>query len=278
MKSSYLVCEEREIHYTEWGEGHDEVIVAWHGLARTGRDMDDIAAYLARRWRVVCPDTIGRGLSQWSPQPEREYCLDFYARLAVALLEKLEIRECHWIGTSMGGALGIRLAAGALKGRIRRLVLNDIGPQLGAAAVERIRTYAGSPPQFDRVSELEQYFRTIYRPYGWLSEEQWRRLTETSTRRTAEGKVTAHYDPKMALQFVHHPRDYDQWEAYDAIDVPTLCLRGETSDLLLPETADEMRRRGPRAVVVTIAGCGHAPALNVPDQFGLVERFLSAAR
>ena len=278
MKSSYLVCEEREIHYTEWGEGHDEVIVAWHGLARTGRDMDDIAAYLARRWRVVCPDTIGRGLSQWSPQPEREYCLDFYARLAVALLEKLEIRECHWIGTSMGGALGIRLAAGALKGRIRRLVLNDIGPQLGAAAVERIRTYAGSPPQFDRVSELEQYFRTIYRPYGWLSDEQWRRLTETSTRRTAEGKVTAHYDPKMALQFVHHPRDYDQWEAYDAIDVPTLCLRGETSDLLLPETADEMRRRGPRAVVVTIAGCGHAPALNVPDQFGLVERFLSAAR
>jgi pimeloyl-ACP methyl ester carboxylesterase len=275
MKSSYLVCEEREIHYTEWGEGHDEVIVAWHGLARTGRDMDDIAAHLARRWRVVCPDTIGRGLSQWSPQPEREYCLDFYARLAVALLEKLEIRECHWIGTSMGGALGIRLAAGALKGRIRRLVLNDIGPQLGAAAVERIRTYAGGPSQFDRVSELEQYFRTIYRPYGWLSEEQWRRLTETSTRRTAEGKLTPHYDPKMALQFVHHPRDYDQWEAYDAIDVPTLCLRGETSDLLLPETADEMRRRGPRAVIVTIAGCGHAPALNVPDQFALVERFLN---
>jgi pimeloyl-ACP methyl ester carboxylesterase len=278
MKSNYLVCEEREIHYTEWGEDHDEVIIAWHGLARTGRDMDDIAAHLSRRFRVICPDTIGRGLSQWSPQPEREYCLDFYARLAGTLLEKLEINECHWLGTSMGGALGIRLAAGALKGRIRRLVLNDIGPQLGAAAVERIRSYAGSPSQFDRVSELEQYFRTIYRPYGRLSDEQWRRLTETSTRRTAEGKVTPHYDPKMALQFVHHPRDYDQWEAYDAIEVPTLCLRGETSDLLLPETADEMRRRGPRAVVVTIAGCGHAPALNVPDQFGLVERFLSAAR
>jgi pimeloyl-ACP methyl ester carboxylesterase len=278
MKSHYVVCEEREIHYTEWGEDHDEVVIAWHGLARTGRDMDDIAAHLSRRFRIICPDTIGRGLSQWSPQPEREYCLDFYARLAGTLLEKLGINECHWLGTSMGGALGIRLAAGALKGRIRRLVLNDIGPQLGAAALERIRSYAGSPSQFDRVSELEQYFRTIYRPYGRLSDEQWRRLTETSTRRTAEGKVTPHYDPKMALQFVHHPRDYDQWEAYDAIEVPTLCLRGETSDLLLPETADEMRRRGPRAVVVTIAGCGHAPALNVPDQFGLVERFLSAAR
>jgi pimeloyl-ACP methyl ester carboxylesterase len=179
------------------------------------------------------------------------------------------------LGTSMGGALGIRLAAGALKGRIRRLVLNDIGPELGAAALERIRAYAGNPAQFERVSELEQYFRTIYRPYGWLSDEQWRRLTETSTRRTAQGRVTPHYDPKMALQFEHYPDDYDQWDAYDAIDVPTLCLRGESSDLLLAETAEAMRRRGPRAVVVTIAGCGHAPALNVPDQMQLIERFLN---
>jgi len=274
MKSNYLVCEGREIHYTEWGAGNAAAVIAWHGLARTARDMDDMAAHLARRFRVICPDTIGRGLSQWSPQPEREYCLDFYARLAVTLLEKLQIDECHWLGTSMGGALGIRLAAGALKGRIRRLILNDIGPQLGPAAVERIRSYAGSPSQFDRVSELEQYFRTIYRPYGWLSDEQWRRLTETSARRTPEGRVTPHYDPKMVLQFTHYPRDYDQWEAYDALDIPVLCLRGESSDLLLPETADAMRSRGPRSVVVTIPGCGHAPALNVPEQFALVERFL----
>ena len=272
MKSKYLTCEGRELHYTEWGAGPDTVI-AWHGLARTGRDMDDIAAHLAPRYRVICPDTIGRGLSQWSPQPEREYCLDFYARLALSLVDQLGLDRFYWLGTSMGGALGIRLAAGALRGRIRRLVLNDIGPQLGASAVERIRTYAGKPAQFDRVSELEQYFRTIYQPYGWLSDEQWRRLTETSTRRTAEGRVTPHYDPNMALQFEHHPRDYDQWETYDAIDVPTLCLRGESSDLLLADTAEEMRRRGPRAVVVTIAGCGHAPALNVPEQFQLVERF-----
>lgn len=274
MKSKYLSCEGRELHYTEWGSGA-ETVVAWHGLARTGRDMDDIAAHLASRFRVICPDTIGRGLSQWSPAPEREYCLDFYARLAVSLVDQLGLERFYWLGTSMGGALGIRLAAGALRGRIRRLVLNDIGPQLGAAAVERIRAYAGKPAQFERVSELEQYFRTIYRPYGWLSDEQWRRLTETSARRTAEGRVTPHYDPNMVLQFEHHPRDYDQWEAYDAIDVPTLCLRGETSDLLLADTAEEMRRRGPRAVVVTIPGCGHAPALNVPEQFQLVERFFN---
>ena len=273
--SRYLVCEGREIHYTEWGAGNAATVIAWHGLARTGRDMDEIAAHLSSRYRVICPDTIGRGLSQWSPLPEKEYCLDFYARLGVSLLDQLGIREAHWLGTSMGGAIGIRLAAGALKGRIRRLVVNDIGPKLGEAAVERIRSYAGNPAQFDRIGELEQYFRTVYKPYGWLSDEQWRRLTESSARRTAEGKVTPHYDPKMVMQFTHHPGDYDLWEAWDAIDVPTLCLRGETSDLLPPEVAEAMRSRGPRAVVVTIPGCGHAPALNVPDQIALVERFLN---
>jgi pimeloyl-ACP methyl ester carboxylesterase len=273
--SHYLVCEGREIHYTLWGAEHAATVVAWHGLARTGRDMDDIAAHLASRYRVICPDTIGRGLSQWSPAPEKEYCLDFYGRIAVSLADQLGLDEFAWLGTSMGGAIGIHLAAGALKGRIRRLILNDIGPKLGEAAVERIRSYAGNPAQFDRVGELEHYFRTVYKPYGWLSDAQWRRLTETSVRRTAEGKVTPHYDPKMVMQFTHHPGDYDQWEAWDAIDVPTLCLRGETSDLLLPEVAEAMRSRGPRAVVVTIPGCGHAPALNVPDQFALVERFLA---
>jgi pimeloyl-ACP methyl ester carboxylesterase len=275
MNSRYAVCEGRELHYMEWGSEQRETVIAWHGLARTGRDMDDIAAHLAQRFRVICPDTIGRGLSEWSPLPEKEYCLAFYAKLAAALFDRLGIDQAYWLGTSMGGAIGLHAAAGALKGRIRRLVLNDIGPQLGAAAVERIRAYAGDPPQFGRLSELEEYFRGIYRPYGWLSDEQWRRLTETSARRTDAGKFTPHYDPKMVLQFTHHPRDYDQWEAYDALDVPTLCLRGENSDLLLPETAEAMRSRGPRAVVVTIPGCGHAPALNVPEQFALVERFLN---
>lgn len=272
--SRYAVLEGREIHYTEWGAQHSETVIAWHGLARTGRDMDELAARLSTRYRVVCPDTIGRGLSEWSPHPEHEYCLEFYGRLAAALVDRIGIGETHWVGTSMGGALGIHLAAGRLRGRIRRLVLNDIGPRLGEAAVTRIRAYAGNPAQFARISELEQYFRTIYSPYGWLSDEQWRRLAETSMRRLADGQVTPHYDPRMVLQFEYHPRDYDQWDAWDSIALPVLCLRGEHSDLLLPETAEEMRQRGPRAVVVTISGCGHAPALNVPDQLNLIERFL----
>ncbi|MBL8304290.1 MAG: alpha/beta hydrolase [Ideonella sp.] len=276
--SHYLVCEGRELHYTEWGAAlgpQAETVIAWHGLARTCRDMDDIAEHLAQRFRVICPDTIGRGLSEWSPAPETEYCLAFYVKLAVSLVDQLGLGRFHWLGTSMGGAIGTLAAAGALHGRITRLVLNDNGPQLAAPAIERIRSYAGQPAAFATVGELERYFRTVYQPYGWLSDAQWRRLTETSVRRLPDGRVTPHYDPAMVMQFTHHPRDYDQWDAWDTLDIPVLCLRGEHSDLLLAETAEAMRQRGPRAVVATIAGCGHAPALNTPAQFALVERFLA---
>ncbi len=271
--SHYLTLLGREIHFTEWGSQHAETVVAWHGLARTGRDMDEIARHLSRRWRVICPDTLGRGLSQWSPAPRTEYTLAFYVELAVALVERLGLERCQWLGTSMGGAIGTLAAAGPLRGRIQRLVLNDNGPSLARAAIDRIRSYAGSPPSFATVGELEAYFRTVYKPYGWLSDEQWRRLTETSVRRLPDGRVTPHYDPAMVQQFIHHPDDYELWPAWDSLDLPVLCLRGADSDLLLRETADAMRQRGPRAVVVEIAGCGHAPALNTPEQFGIVERF-----
>ena len=274
--SRYLRCAGRELHFTEWGAQHRETVIAWHGLARTGRDMDDIAAHLAQRYRVICPDTIGRGLSEWSSEPEREYCNAFYVRLALALVDTLQIERFHWLGTSMGGAIGVLGAATGLRGRMRRLVVNDSGPQIAQAAVERIRSYAGNPESFATVTELERYFRTVYRPYGAMSDAQWRRLTETSTRRLPDGRVTPHYDPKMVMQFTHHEDDYALWDAWDSLDIPVLCLRGEHSDLLLADTAEQMRQRGPRAVVATIAGCGHAPSLNTPEQFALIERFLAA--
>jgi pimeloyl-ACP methyl ester carboxylesterase len=260
----------------EWGAGNTDTVIAWHGLARTGRDMDELAAHLATRYRVICPDTIGRGLSQWSPQPEQEYCLAFYAKLAVALAAALDIGDMHWVGTSMGGALGIKLAAGAFAKRIKRLVLNDIGPEIAEAATNRIRSYAGNPPEFDTVGELEKYFRTVYKPYGWLSDAQWRRLTESSTRRRENGKVSPHYDPKMVLQFTLHPGDYKLWDDWERITAPTLVLRGADSDLLLPAVAQQMTQRGPKAKLAEIAGCGHAPALNVPEQLELVSGFLAA--
>jgi pimeloyl-ACP methyl ester carboxylesterase len=276
VASRYLACAGRELHFMEWGERDAPALVAWHGLARTGRDMDDIAAHLAARGRrVLCPDTIGRGLSQWSPEPAREYCLAFYAELARAFVDALGLERVAWLGTSMGGSIGTVAAATTLAGRITRLVLNDNGPSLAPAAIERIRSYAGNPAAFATVTELEQYFRTVYRPFGWLSDAQWRRLAETSTRRLPDGRVTPHYDPAMVMQFTHHDNDYERWAEWDALDIPVLCLRGADSDLLLRETTEQMRVRGPRAVVVEIEGCGHAPALNTPQQIELVERFLA---
>jgi len=281
--SHYVRCAGREIHYTEWGAGQARTVIAWHGLARTGRDMDELAGHLsAQGYRVICPDTIGRGLSQWSPQPQQEYKLAFYARLAADLFEQLDIASAHWVGTSMGGAIGTVCAAGLLqpqlKARIRSLVLNDNAPQLADAAIARIRAYAGNPPAFETVCELEAFFRQAYKPFGWLSDAQWRRLTETSTRRLPDGRVTPHYDPAMVQQFVHHPDDYLLWGHYDQIDIPMLLLRGAESDLVLPETVERMRTRGPgsqgRLQVIEVPGCGHAPALNVPEQLDSVTDFI----
>lgn len=281
--SNYATCAGREIHFTEWGAQHHPAVIAWHGLARTGRDMDELAEHLqARGFRVICPDTLGRGLSQWSPDPTNEYTLEFYARIAADLFEHLGIEAAHWVGTSMGGAIGAVCAAGIfqpqLKARIRSLVLNDNAPRLADAALQRIRSYAGSPPAFDTMAQLEAFFRQVYQPFGWLSDQQWRRLAETSMRRLPDGRVTPHYDPAMVRQFIDHPRDYDLWQHYDQLRIPVLMLRGAESDLVLRDATEEMLRRGPGALgltrVVEIAGVGHAPALNVPDQLELVASFI----
>ena len=283
--SHYIRCADLEIHCTDWGRADKGTVIAWHGLARTGRDMDEMAAHLsARGWRVVCPDTVGRGLSQWSRRPDEEYCLHFYARLARELLDALGLQTVHWVGTSMGGAIGTLCAGGlaepALQGRVRSLVLNDNAPELAQAAIERIRSYAGQPPAFDTVSELEAFFRQVYKPYGWLSDAQWRRLTETSTRRLPDGRVTPHYDPAMVRQFIVHPDDYRIWEHYDAIACPVLLLRGVDSDLVSPETVGRMQQRGPgtrgQLQTIEVPGCGHAPALNVPQHLNWVTDFIES--
>ena len=272
--SHYLSCHQRELHYQRWGKDGQPAVILWHGLARTGRDFDDLAAELARDYLVIVPDTIGRGLSQWSPDPLNEYCLTFYVKLATALVDQLGPQTLRWVGTSMGGAIGTLAAATTLRGRITHLLLNDNGPELAEAALQRIRSYAGSPASFATVSELEAYFRQIYQPYGWLSDAQWKRLTESSVRRLPDGRVTPHYDPNMVMQFTHHDNDYLRWDAYDSLSCKTLVLRGEHSDLLLPDVAEAMTQRGPRAQLITIAGCGHAPALNVPDHYAIVQDFL----
>lgn len=283
--SRYANCAGYEIHYMDWPPVGEPVatVIAWHGLARTGRDMDALAQFLAGQgYRVICPDTLGRGLSQWSRAPQEEYNLRFYARLARELMDALGLEQVHWVGTSMGGAIGTVCASGlfepALRQRILTLTLNDNAPELADAALARIRAYAGQPPVFATVAELEAFFRTAYKPYGWLSEAEWRKLTETSTRRTDDGRVTPHYDPAMIQQFTAHDNDYLIWEHYDALALPVLLLRGVESDLVLRPVAERMQQRGPGAqgllTWLEVEGCGHAPALNVPAHFEAVFRHL----
>jgi pimeloyl-ACP methyl ester carboxylesterase len=283
--SNYITCAGLEIHYTDWGKANHGTVIAWHGLARTGRDMDELAAHLSvQGWRVICPDTVGRGFSEWSSAPEQEYCLAFYARIARELMDGLQLRAVHWVGTSMGGAIGTLCAAGlvepTLNHRILSLTLNDSAPELAQVAIERIKSYAGKPPTFDTVTELESFLRQAYKPYGWLSDAQWRRLTETSTRRLPNGRVTTHYDPAMVTQFTTHPNDYRIWDHYDALKLPVLIMRGEQSDLVLPKTVNEMKNRGPGILgllkCIEVPDCGHAPALNVAQQLEHVTTFIDS--
>lgn len=274
--SHYIQAEGYEIHVTEWGVDNPQAVLMWHGLARTGRDFDFLAKELSQHYRVLCPDTLGRGLSQWSKNPDEEYCFEFYEKIALKVCETFGLYLFDYVGTSMGGALGIKLASGSLKGNINHLVINDIAPQVAENAVERILTYAGNPPTFDTMVELEDYLRTVYAPYGYITDEQWRLMTETSYRRLENGQITTHYDPNMVRQFVAHPHDYDQWDRWEDIECPTLVLRGADSDLLLPEWAERMSQTGPMAQVIEIEGCGHAPALNKTYQTQLVANFLKS--
>lgn len=273
--SRYFDCAGYEIHVSEWGELGNPAVVMWHGLARTGRDFDDIASYLAAHYRVVCPDTIGRGLSQWAKDRERDYCFEVYCEIAVALLDQLGIDRLRWVGTSMGGLIGVKLAAEALKDRISHLVINDIGPELPKAAADRIASYAGDPLSFPSFGEFEAWIRTIYQPFGEHDDATWKLLAETGCRRTGDGRVTVHYDPRIVTQFTTHKSDLDLWEIYDAVACPTLLLRGANSDVLPKETAEAMTRRGPKAELVEFADVGHAPVLNNEAQRALVAGFLA---
>ena len=269
----FLTCQNLEIHYTEWGEPDAPVVICWHGLTRTGRDFDELAAALAKRYRVICPDTPGRGLSQWSDDPLQQYIVPFYAQIALDLANQLGIEQFKWVGTSMGGLIGMVVAALAPE-RVQKLVLNDVGPEVPVAAVERIRTYAGSQPSFNSVSELEAWLRQVYIPFGENTDAFWRRMAMTSARRTAEGKVTLHYDVRLVMPFENYTGDATFWPFWPSLACPILVIRGELSDLLLPAQVERMLAENAYVQAVVIPKVGHAPALAVPEQIKIVSDFL----
>lgn len=274
-RSAYVQAAGFEIHVTEWGDPGRPPLVMWHGLARTGRDFDEAASALSDTYFVICPDTLGRGLSAWAKRAEVDYSYRSFGDIALGLLDHYGIGRTRWVGTSMGGLIGITLAADRMKDRITRLVVNDIGPDIPAAGAERIAAYVGSPPVYDTVAELEAWLRRNYAPFGDNTDAFWRRMTDTSVRRTDDGRVTVHYDPQIASQFTHHKADLDVWDKYDAVTAPMLLIRGVASDVLAAATAEAMTRRGPRPRLVTIDGCGHAPTLASEAQIGLLRTFLA---
>ena len=263
--------------YTEWGDpANGKVLVCVHGLARCARDFDTLARALAQDYRVVCPDVPGRGLSAWLKNP-MEYQVQTYVADMVTLLARVDADCVHWVGTSMGGMIGMALAS-LPDTPVQKLVLNDVGPVIAAVSLARIGQYLGMAPQFPDFATAVQYIRAVSATFGAHSDAEWATLTEHVTRRQADGSYRMHYDPAIAVPFsaTKTDQDIELWSYYDAIRCPTLVLRGAQSDLLERETVQEMARRGPRAKSVEIAGVGHAPTLMHVDQVAIVRDFLLA--
>ncbi len=286
---NYISCPDaaggHRMAYWQWGPAQARhVVVCVHGLSRQGRDFDVLAQALCARapnLGVVCPDVVGRGRSDWLQDPQG-YQIPAYAADMLLLLAQLQPETLDWVGTSMGGLIGLGLAGQPqLPWPIRKLVLNDVGPVLEWRALQRIGAYLGEPLRFDSVEQAADALRLISIGFGPHTREQWLALTRPMLKRTADGQAyTLHYDPAIAVPFRDlTPESSAQgeavlWQLYDAIRADTLLLRGAESDLLSLATAQAMTQRGPRARLVEFAGVGHAPMLVVPDQVQAVCDFL----
>ncbi|HZP93285.1 MAG TPA: alpha/beta hydrolase [Burkholderiales bacterium] len=263
------------VRYYEWGEADNpRVLICAHGLTRNGRDFDDLARALCSDFRVLCPDVVGRGRSDWLAHKE-DYGYPLYCSDMAALIARSGAETVCWVGTSMGGLIGMLLAAQP-NSPIRALVMNDIGPFIPKPSLVRLSEYVGKDPAFDSFDALEQYIRMVSAPFGPLTDAQWRHLTTTSATRHEDGKWRLIYDPAIGIAFQGQVDDVVLWPLWDRVRCPTLVLRGAESDLLLKDTAVEMTRRGPNAKLVEFAGIGHAPMLMAEDQIDVVREFLLA--
>lgn len=268
--------------YVEWGDpANPRVLVCAHGLTRCGRDFDFLAQALADDYRVICPDVVGRGQSDWLRDPQH-YTIPQYVQDMVALLARLDVEQADWLGTSMGGMIGMALAAQP-QSPLQRLILNDVGPVIAAGALQRIGEYLATPPDFASPAEAEAYIRVIAAPFGQLTDAQWQHLTAHVIKSGPAGRFQLRYDPGIAAPYAAAAtsqgdgKDIELWPLYDAIRCPTLVIRGERSDLLSRETVAQMRARGPQARSVEIPAVGHAPTFMDDAQIAVVREFLTPA-
>lgn len=269
----------RRMAYVEWGDPTAKrLVICCHGLTRNGRDFDFLAQRLAGQGcRVICPDVLGRGLSDWLDDP-MGYLYPYYVSDMAALIARSGAETVEWIGTSMGGLIGMMLAAQA-KSPISLLVINDVGPMLPKAALQRIVDYVGLDPVWPTIEAAEASMRTSYAAFGPLTDAQWRHMAEHSVRTREDGQLSPAYDPQISAPLRAQPvADVELWPIWGAVRCPTLVLRGAESDLLLPATADIMKTTGPKAEVVEFAGIGHAPALMDQAQIDVVVEWLNRPR
>jgi pimeloyl-ACP methyl ester carboxylesterase len=266
--------------YWEWGEAaNPRVLVCVHGLSRQGRDFDTLSRALCGEFRVVCPDIVGRGQSDWLADPAG-YQIPAYVADMVTLLARLDGREIAWVGTSMGGLIGLGLASLA-NTPVSRMVLNDVGPTIQYEAIARIGTYLGMPVRWANVDEAADYMLGISKGFGVHTREQWLALTRPMLKAQGDAFVP-HYDSAIAVPFrgvtpeIAAAGEAATWAAYDRVACPVLLLRGADSDLLSAATAQAMTQRGPKARLREFAGVGHAPMLIASDQVAAVREFLLA--
>jgi pimeloyl-ACP methyl ester carboxylesterase len=267
------------IAYQEWGDPESErIVICVHGLSRQSRDFDVLAAALAAQGcRVVCPDLVGRGRSGRLSNPD-DYALPQYAVDMTMLLARLGAEQVDWVGTSLGGLIGMVLA-GMADSPIRRLVLNDIGPFIPWSALRRLGDSIRFATRiFDTIEDGETYLRTVLAPFGELAPGQWRHLAEHSLVALPDGRFELHYDPGIGEAFMPgRVYNVSLWTYWDAISGPVLVLRGADSDLLPARTAAEMVERRPGTTLVEFSGCGHAPALLDESQVRVVTDWLTRA-
>jgi len=276
--------------YWEWNDTgdarHPHLVLCVHGLTRQGRDFDVLARQLARHARVICPDVVGRGQSDWLADGAA-YGIPLYAADMLALLAHVHadapIQTLDWVGTSMGGLIGMAVCGqpgSPLPVPVRKLVLNDVGPALEWPALERIGRYLGRPVRFASVDEGAAALWQLSSSFGPHTDAEWRALSEPMLRALEEGGFGLHYDPAIAEPFRAMTQEAALqseavlWALYDAIQADTLLLRGTDSDLLTAATALAMSQRGPRARVVDFEGVGHAPTLVAQAQARVVGDFL----
>jgi pimeloyl-ACP methyl ester carboxylesterase len=264
------------IVYSEWpGPPGAPTLMCVHGLTRNGKDFDTIAEALSADYRVIAPDMPGRGRSEWLTVAS-EYNYPLYVADCAALIARLDVGTVDWLGTSMGGLIGMMLAA-TPGTPIRKLALNDIGPYLSKEGLERIASYVGLDPTFPSLEAFEAALRKLAAPFGSLTDEQWRKMARDMTRQKPGGGWGYAYDPAISEAFNAAPvKDVDMWPQWEAIRCPVLTLRGAQSDLLTRQAAEEMTRRGPKTKLVEFPGIGHAPALLSEDQIAAVRDFLLA--